>query len=66
MIEALRSSGRDVERDALVSKLESFHRAPTSLTPPVTWAPNQHTGTRNARIMAIDLEKKRWVDQGWY
>jgi ABC-type branched-subunit amino acid transport system substrate-binding protein len=66
LIEALRASGRDVERDALVSRLESFYRAPTALTPPVTWQPNQHTGTRGARIMTIDLEKQRWVDHGWY
>lgn len=66
MIDALRAAGRDVERDALVARLESLHRAPTSLTPPITWSPNQHTGTHTARIMAIDLEKKRWVDRGWY
>ena len=66
MVEALRASGRDVERDSLVSRLESFYGVPTALTPPVTWAPNQHTGTRTARIMAIDLGKKRWVDHGSY
>jgi ABC-type branched-subunit amino acid transport system substrate-binding protein len=66
MVEALRLSGRDLERDALVTTLENFYRAPTALTPPVTWAPNQHTGTRNARIMRIDLQEKRWVDRGWF
>jgi ABC-type branched-subunit amino acid transport system substrate-binding protein len=66
MVEAMRLIGRDLERDALVSKLESFYRTPTALTPPVTWAPNQHTGTRSARIMSIDLQEKRWVDRGWF
>ncbi|HEY0157914.1 MAG TPA: ABC transporter substrate-binding protein [Thermoanaerobaculia bacterium] len=66
MVEALRLIGRDLQRDALVSTLEGFHRAPTSLTPPVTWAPNQHTGTRTARIMSVDLREKRWVDRGWH
>jgi ABC-type branched-subunit amino acid transport system substrate-binding protein len=64
LVEALRRSGRDLDRQALVSTLETFYRTPTDLTPPITWAPNQHTGTREVRVAALDLKKKRWVDLG--
>jgi ABC-type branched-subunit amino acid transport system substrate-binding protein len=66
LVEALRLSGRDLDRDDLVKTLETFYREPTTLTPPITWAPNQHTGTRAARIAAIDLREKRWLDRGWW
>lgn len=65
-IEALRLSGRDLDRDAFVSTLETFYRAATALTPPVTWAPNRHTGTREVRVVAVDLREKRWIDRGWW
>jgi len=63
-IDAVRRGGRDVNREALVSTLETFYGAPTLLTPPITWTPSQHTGTRNVRILAIDIKEKRWVDRG--
>jgi ABC-type branched-subunit amino acid transport system substrate-binding protein len=63
-VEAIRRVGRDINREALVSTLETFYAAPTMLTPPITWTPGQHTGTRNVRILAIDIKEKRWVDRG--
>ncbi len=60
-IEAIRRGGRDVNREALVSTLETFYGTPTLLTPPITWTPSQHTGTRKARILAIDIKDKRWI-----
>jgi ABC-type branched-subunit amino acid transport system substrate-binding protein len=66
LVEALRLGGRDLDRDALVSTLETFYRKPTSLTPPVTWAPNQHTGTASVHVVSLDLRAKRWVDRGMW
>jgi ABC-type branched-subunit amino acid transport system substrate-binding protein len=64
LVEALRRSGRDLDRDALVSTLESFYRVPTTFTPPVTWSRARHTGTRDMRIIAADVRRKRWIDRG--
>jgi ABC-type branched-subunit amino acid transport system substrate-binding protein len=63
-VDAIRRGGRDVNREALVSTLETFYATPTLLTPPITWTPSQHTGTRKVRILAIDIKAKRWVDRG--
>lgn len=65
-IDAIRRAGRDLDRDTLVSTLETFYDAPTNLTPPITWSASQHTGTRKVRILAIDLREKRWTDRGWW
>lgn len=65
-VDAIRRSGRDLDRDTLVSTFESFYDAPTQLTPPITWTPSQHTGTRKVRILAIDLRQQRWTDRGWW
>jgi ABC-type branched-subunit amino acid transport system substrate-binding protein len=66
MVEALRRNGRDLDRDALVSTLETFYRTPTTLTPPITWTASRHTGTHDVRIVALDLREKRWTDRGWW
>lgn len=65
-VEAIRRVGRDINRETLVSTLETYYGTPTLLTPPITWTPSQHTGTRNVRILAIDLKEKRWVDRGMW
>jgi ABC-type branched-subunit amino acid transport system substrate-binding protein len=66
LVDALRRSGRDLDRDALVATLETFYGVPTTLTPPITWSPGRHTGTRDVRVIALDLREKRWIDRGWW
>jgi len=66
LVEALRRDGRDVDRDTVAATLETFYEQPTSLTPPVTWSPNQHVGTHAVRIAMVDLQAKRWLDRGWW
>lgn len=66
LVEALRRTGRDIERDAVVATLQTFYRAPTNLTPPITWTRAHHTGTRAARILRVDLARRRWADLGWW
>ncbi len=63
-IDAIRRGGRDVNREALVSTLETFYAAATSLTPPITWTPSHHTGTRKVRVLSLDIKKQRWEDRG--
>jgi len=66
LVEALRRAGRDVDRETVVNTLQTFYRMPTALTPPITWTRAQHTGTRFARVLSIDLEHHRCVDLGWW
>jgi ABC-type branched-subunit amino acid transport system substrate-binding protein/mono/diheme cytochrome c family protein len=66
LVEALRRDGRDVDRDAVVATLETFYETPTSLTPPVSWSPGHHVGTRAVLVVAIDLRGKQWIDRGWW
>jgi ABC-type branched-subunit amino acid transport system substrate-binding protein len=65
-VDAMRRSGRDLDRDTLVTTFETFYDAPTHLTPPVTWSRSRRTGTRKVRILAIDLREQRWSDRGWW
>jgi ABC-type branched-subunit amino acid transport system substrate-binding protein len=66
LVEALRVPGRDLDRDILLTTLETFYRTPTGLTPPITWTPSRHTGSHAVRIIGIDAKAKRWVDRGWW
>jgi cytochrome c553 len=66
LVEALRRDGRDVDRDAVVTTLETFYETPTSLTPPVSWSPNHHVGTRGVLVVGIDLRAGQWIDRGWW
>lgn len=66
LVEALRRAGRDVDRETVVNTLQTFYGMPTALTPPITWTRGDHTGTRSARVLSIDLEHHRWVDLGWW
>lgn len=51
LVEALRRTGRDVDRDALVDTLDTFYALPTGLAPPVTWAAGKHTGSESVTIV---------------
>jgi hypothetical protein len=64
LVEALRRPGRDLDRDVLLTAMESFYRAPTGLTPPITWSASRHTGSRAVRLLGVDLQAKRWTDRG--
>ncbi|MEA2490472.1 MAG: hypothetical protein QOH21_2264 [Acidobacteriota bacterium] len=66
LVEALRGPGRNLDRDVLLTTLETFYRTPTGLTPPITWTPSRHTGSHAVRIIGVDVKAKRWVDRGWW
>lgn len=68
MIEALMRAGRDVTRSDFISTLESISEFEGAATPPVTFGPNRHTGSRGAEIVRYDpatgalAVKGVWVD----
>ena len=68
LIEGLRRTGRGLDRETLIEKLEGFRHVPTGTTPPVTYGPSRRLGARGAYVLALDLEGRRtapaagWVD----
>lgn len=68
LIEALMRAGRDLTREDFVSTLESLSGFEGAMTPPVTFGPNRHTGSRGVEIVRYnsskgELETKGvWVD----
>lgn len=66
LVDALRHVGRDLDRETIVDTLDTNYRTATTLTPPISWSPNHHTGTSGALVMMIDLVAKEWVDEGWF
>lgn len=58
--------GRNVTRTSFVEALERTYRLRTPVLPPITFAPNRHTGTRAAWLMTLDASKRRLLaEPGW-
>ena len=66
LVEALRRPGRDLDRDILLTSLESLYQFPTGLTPPITWTASRHIGSHAVRILGVDVANRRWIDRGWW
>jgi ABC-type branched-subunit amino acid transport system substrate-binding protein len=63
-VEGLKRAGRELTREALIGRLETFYQFPTNLTPPLTYARNRHVGTTGAFILGV--EKQTFVAaSGW-
>lgn len=68
LLEGLRRTGRDLDRESFIEKLEGFRHVPTGYTPPVTYGPSRRLGARGAYVLALDLEGRKlapaagWVD----
>ncbi|MEA2462716.1 MAG: hypothetical protein QOJ98_463 [Acidobacteriota bacterium] len=61
-IEGLKRAGRDLTREKLLASLERLYQFQTGLTPPITYARNQHSGASGAYI----LDSKTLVPvSGW-
>jgi ABC-type branched-subunit amino acid transport system substrate-binding protein len=63
-LEALKLAGRDLSREKLMSALESFYEFDTGLAPPITYTPNRHIGALGAHVVAVEIEKKRFIPLG--
>lgn len=58
--------GRNVTRTSFVEALEQTYRLQTPVLPPITFAPNRHTGSRAAWLMTLDGSKRRLLaEPGW-
>ncbi|MDP3460919.1 MAG: hypothetical protein Q8S09_16730, partial [Hyphomonas sp.] len=54
LVEALMRTGRDVSREGLIETLEAVRGFEGGLTPPLTFGPNRHVGSRGAEIVRYD------------
>ncbi len=54
VIEALMRTGRDVSREGVIETLEAVRGFEGGLTPPLTFGPNRHVGSRGAEIVRYD------------
>lgn len=68
LIEALMRTGRDLTREDFVSTMESFSGFEGAMTPPVTFGPNRHTGSRGVEVVRYNPAKGEmetngvWID----
>jgi ABC-type branched-subunit amino acid transport system substrate-binding protein len=59
-MEALTRAGKDLSREALITKLESLYEYETGLTPRITFGPNRRIGATSAHIVGLqDLQNSR-------
>ena len=56
MIESLMRAGHSVDREGLVSALEGLVAFEGAITPPLSFGPNRHTGSRGAEIVRYSPE----------
>lgn len=54
MIEALMRTGRDVSREGVIDALEGVREFEGAMTPPLSFGPNRHVGSRGAEIVGYD------------
>ncbi|NIQ38331.1 MAG: ABC transporter substrate-binding protein [Proteobacteria bacterium] len=64
LTEAMRLSGRDLDRTKFVAVLEKFYEFETGLTPPITYTRNRRVGALGAYVVTVDLVKKEFVPVG--
>ncbi|UCH47060.1 MAG: ABC transporter substrate-binding protein [Betaproteobacteria bacterium] len=65
LVEALRRSGRDLSREALVRALEGLGRFETGFGPPVSFGPGQRIGARGSYVVAIDRDGRFSLASDW-
>ena len=54
LIEVLMRTGRDVSREGVLDTLEAVRNFEGGMTPPLTFGPNRHVGSRGAEIVRYD------------
>jgi len=61
LVEGLKLAGKDLSREKLITALEGLYEFDTGLTPRVTYGPNRRIGSLGAYVVALDVEKKRFI-----
>lgn len=65
LVEALRRSGKDLDRRHLADRLDGLYRFETGLMPPITFTANRRVGSRGAYVLRADaLAGSRGVPAG--
>jgi ABC-type branched-subunit amino acid transport system substrate-binding protein len=59
--EAVKLSGRQLDRATLLRSLEQLQDFKTGVIPPITFGPNRRIGSTGSYIVGIDLDKKQYV-----
>jgi ABC-type branched-subunit amino acid transport system substrate-binding protein len=59
--EAVKLSGRQLDRATLLRSLEQLQDFKTGVMPPITFGPNRRIGSTGSYIVGIDLDKKQYV-----
>jgi ABC-type branched-subunit amino acid transport system substrate-binding protein len=64
LVEGLKRTGRDINREKLIEALEGLYEFKTGFTAAVTYGPDRRIGALGAYIVSLDLEAKRFVPVG--
>lgn len=64
LLEGLRNSGRQLNRDKFISTLSSTYGFNTGLTPPVTYGATRRIGALGAYIVMLDLKNRTLAPTG--
>lgn len=68
LVEALMRTGRDVSRAGVIENLEGIRNFEGAMTPPLSFGPNRHVGSRGAEIVRYDAKTATlasggtWID----
>ena len=70
LVEAMRLSGRGLDRKKVTAALEKFYQFDTGLTPPITYTKNRRVGAKGAYIYSFNPQMKdpsvlaaaEWID----
>ena len=66
LVEGLTRAGRDLNREKLITALDSLYEYETGVTPRLTFGPNRRVGAAGAHIVTFDAAKKELTSLGWF
>ena len=66
LVEGLTRAGRDLNREKLITSLDTLYEYETGLTPRLTFGPNRRVGAAGAHIVTFDTTKKELTPLGWF
>jgi ABC-type branched-subunit amino acid transport system substrate-binding protein len=64
LIEGLKRTGRDLDRERFVEALEGLHRFATGYAPPVSFGAGRRVGARGAYVYSLDPAGRQLVPPG--
>jgi hypothetical protein len=63
-VEAMKSSGRQTSRAALVAALEQLRDFRTGVVPPLSFEPNRRVGATGSYVVGLDLRGRQYIPLG--